>query len=288
MAFHGSSGSSVGRAYIEFVADQDREIDIPQVELTDISLASYMLGKYCCQITMGNRNDARTTHNAATRILRQRSHSSSARLALMSAKLIDYRNRAPISEARAILLRETRQQMAVKITRTGRKGKRAMRAYAQLAEDSALVALSYSPDDRFLAQKALPHHDEGQNGSPPANFDVTATVAGSGMPFTQKFQVKLHCMSWCDNPEPDAEVYQFEARSGYNDDIKLLSGCCDLGMRQLPNSQYDLTLVTDLLAGDTSGSPRISRAAYGLLQVIADGENRRGFIPASAETPLAA
>lgn len=287
MAFHGSSGSSVGRAYIEFVAEQDRDIH-PSPRLSAVWAASYMLGGYCCQITKCDRNTARTTHNAATRIFRQHSRNPIARLALITAKLIDYRNRTPLSEAQAALLKETRQQMYAKRVPIHYNDGGAKLAYARLAEHATLVALSNARDDRFLAQRALPHHDERRNGRPSANFDLTATVAGAGTPFTQKLQIKLPCIGKCSDPEPEAEIYEFETRSEYDDDIKLISGCCDLGMRLLPDGGYDLTLVHDLMSGDPVSPPLITRATYGLLQIIANGEDRRGFIPTSAGTPLAA
>lgn len=196
------------------------------------------------------------------------------------------------------------------------KGEASSRFLGQMAHYTILSLLTRLGHPRLLAMSALPHHDYGNLRS--RNFDVllaesspwdstgTSHQPDDTTPVfrVHKIQVKHGCLSYCEESRQLAdcadEKYghtaideaasrmkrQRLARQDYDEDITLISGCCDAQATQPTDANNTSTMALLRLEYANQATQeevrQLDTLSNGLLMAITGDPRRKGMYQSTA------
>ncbi len=207
-----------------------------------------------------------------------------ARLAWLTAHMLEMRNQpATIDQARADQHDTVMNSLTLnqKRLRTLNSLGHQADVRGKIGELTALALLTRYKHPWMIATAALEHQDRSQHKA--TNFDLLAVVTS---PYEEridgyKIQVKTECFGLCSHAcyhrSDPVRVSNY-----YNDDITLVSGCCDLDLGS--NTESGLSTI-DMLRREHTGMAkpdvirRLDHLTNNLLfNISSDDERRQGQI----------
>jgi hypothetical protein len=287
-------------AYIDFVARHEQDQYMQRDSSQRIMLAAQHLGRGCHALVMRhNKHVAQSQFRSAQRILGLLSHPSSTGADRDAASILSHtatilkQHGQPGSVAQTLtsLQTENARQIRGNLERShpspqGRNLFWRGQFLPRVVEESALGALLRIRDPRYLGLQALPHHEHDTPQGQRSHFDATFSMATGAVACTQKLQVKSACLGFCRYPDAKAVERRDDYRGQYDNDIMLISGCCDLGIRKEWEGTHNVRTARLLMKEVDGEAGSRDRAALdtissGMLDaIISCPTERRGLLPA--------
>lgn len=133
----------------------------------------------------------------------------------------------------------------------------------ELTELTTAGLINYELNRNSIATLAPPHHDTNVSNKKHNNYDVLFVNRKKG---AQAIQTKLPCLGFCEQPQTRDNR---DARNLYSNEIALISGHCDLGIKRIDSQQYDLS-TAELVARYNKAPETISSVEQEKLDEISE------------------